>query len=185
MPRSPRQSVKCIGKRRDGSRCEAYAINGSTVCWAHGGQLPRIRAKAAANVAEGKALATLARLDVQPVADPLEQLALLAGQVLAWRDVMAEKVNALTSLRYEAVGENGTGEQLRAEVALWERALDRCERVLVNIARLDLGAKMARISEAHLGLMEHALAAALGEAGIDLDAADRARNAFARHLRAV
>src|ERR1035441_6037736 len=86
-----RQAVKCIGKRRDGSCCEAYAINGSTVCWAHGGQLPRIRAKAAANVAEGKALATLARLDVQPVADPLEQLALLAGQVLAWRDRSEER----------------------------------------------------------------------------------------------
>jgi predicted Kef-type K+ transport protein len=144
-----------------------------------------VRAKAAANVTEDKARAVLARLDVQPVADPLEQLALLAGQVLAWRDVMADQVNALTSIRYEAIGENGSGEQLRAEVALFERALDRCERVLVNIARLDLGAKMARISEAHMVLMERALAAALAESDMDLDAADRARHAFARHLRAV
>jgi len=185
MPRSPRQAIKCTGKRSDGTACSAYAINGMTVCWAHGGKLPRVKAKAAQNVTEQKARAMLARLDVVPVADPLEQLALLAGQVLAWRDVMAEQVNALSSLRYEAVGENGTGEQLRAEVALWERSLDRCERVLVNIARLDLGAKMAAISEAQFRLMEDALTVAFAEAGLDLESADRARHAFARRLRAV
>jgi hypothetical protein len=183
VPRTPRQAIKCIGKRKDGSSCGAYAISGTTVCWAHGGKLPRVKAKAASNVTEARARAVMARLDVEPVADVNAALSLLAGQVLAWRDVMAEQVNNLSSLRYEAFGENSSGEQLRAEVSLWERALDRCRVVLVDIAKLDLGAKMAAIDEAKLALMDRALTAALDESGLDLATADKTRHAFARHLR--
>jgi hypothetical protein len=128
-------------------------------------------------------VAELARLEVDPVGDPVTQLAVLAGQILAWRDAMAEKVNALTSIRYEAIGENGSGEQLRAEVALWERALDRCERVLIAMAKLNIDERLARISERQLGMIEAALSAALASEGLDLEAQARAKRVVARHLR--
>jgi hypothetical protein len=180
-----RQAVKCIGKRRDGTSCSAYAINGGSVCWAHGGQLPRVKAKAQANLTEDKARALLARIDVAPVTDPLTALAEVTGQVMAWKDVMAEKVNALSSLRYEAMGENGTGEQLRAEVALWERALDRCEKFLVSMARLRIDDRLARITEQQAKLIETAVVAALTEAGLDLETREQARRSVGAHLRAV
>jgi hypothetical protein len=179
-----RQAVKCIGKRRNGSACGAYAINGSTVCWAHGGQLPRVKAKAAANITEQQVQRQLATLDVSPVGDPLHQLAILAAQMLAWRDSMADKVNHLTSLRYQSESEYGEGaEQLRAEVALWERALDRCERVLVAMAKLNIDERLARVTEQQLARIEAAVTAALAGEGLDLEAQARARHVVGRHLR--
>jgi hypothetical protein len=176
-----RQAVRCLGKRRDGSACGAYAINGGTRCWAHGGQLPGVRARAAQNITEQKAAATLARLDVAPVGDPLTALAEVAGQAVAWKNVMADRLNELTSLRYEG---HGTGEQLRAEVALWERALDRCEKFLVSMARLNIDDRLAKVTEAQAAMIEQALKAGLAEAGLeDLETQDRAARAVARHLR--
>jgi hypothetical protein len=181
MP-SKRQAVRCTGKRRNGSPCAAYAINGSTVCWAHGGNLPRVKAKAAVSLAQEQARAELAALDVEPVGDPLRQLALLAGQAVAWKDTMAERVNMLAGLRYEGAG---AGEQLRAEVALWERALDRCGKFLVSMARLRIDDRLAKVTEAQADLIERAVTAALASEGLDLAAQDRARHVVSRHLRAV
>jgi hypothetical protein len=88
---------------------------------------------------------TLAQLDVDAVADPLTELSKLAGQVVSWKDALAEQVNALTQLRYEASGA-GT-EQLRAEVALWERVLDRYAAVLGMIVKLGLDERMVVIQQ--------------------------------------
>lgn len=180
-----RQARKCSGTRTNGEPCGAYAITGGTVCSAHGGQLPRVKAKAAADAAERRAMAEIARLDVQPVGDPLNQLAILAAQVLAWRDSMAGKVNELTSLRYESYNDTGSSEQLRAEVALWERALDRCERVLTAMARLNIDERLAKISEHQAQRIEQALRLALTDLGLDLEDQDRAARNVGRHLRAV
>lgn len=67
-----------------------------------------------------------------PVDNPLEELQALAGRVLAWERAIGELVNGLSEIRYES--EHG-GEQFRVEVALLERAMDRCERVMVAMAR--------------------------------------------------
>lgn len=184
MPRE-RQARKCSGKRRDGNPCGSYAITGGTVCSSHGGQLPRVKAKAAANAAEQRAMTQIAKLDLQPVGDPLQQLAILAAQMLAWRDSMAEQVNALTSLRYESHGDAGSSEQLRSEVVLWERALDRCERVLTAMARLNIDERMAKISERQAERIEQALRLALNDLGLGADQQNEAARNVSRHLRAV
>jgi hypothetical protein len=174
--------LKCGGTNRDGRPCGNAAGKGTDHvgagnCANHGGCT---RSGRMAAVRE-QARAELAALDVDPVGDPLTQLALLAGQVLAWRDSMADRVNDLGSLRYGTEG----GEQLRAEVALWERALDRAERVLVAMARLNIDERLARITEAQVDLVEKAVTAALASEGLDPEAQDRARRVVGRHLRAV
>jgi hypothetical protein len=132
--------------------------------------------------ARQQAGAELAALDVAPVGDPLAQLALLAGQAVAWKDAMAGRVNHLAGLRYEGTG---AGEQLRAEVALWERALDRCERVLVAMAKLNIDERLAKINEAEADIMERCFRAAIADLGFDFEMQDRAGRALARHLRAA
>jgi len=87
---------------------------GSGRCRLHGGSTRSQRKAAAAEAAEEQAQAALARLDVRPVDNPLAELQLLAGQVLAWKDAIGQMVNKLDSLRYETE----FGEQLRSEVAL-------------------------------------------------------------------
>jgi hypothetical protein len=159
-----RQARKCSSRRStDGEPCGAWAVNGSTVCQAHGASAPQVKAKAAERATEEQARAQLARLDVAPVEDPLSELAKVCAQVIAWKDSMAEKVNALSSLRYSTEG----GEQLRAEVALWERALDRCERFLTAMARLNIDERLAKISEERAELIITVLTIALERAGIE------------------
>ena len=117
-----------------------------------------------------------------PVTDPLAALSAIAGAVVAWKDMLAGKVNTLTSLRYETeVG----GEQLRAEVALWERALDRCGKFLVDIAKLNIEERMARVTEAQAEMAEKALMATLGELGFTPQQQRDAQVKLGRHLRAV
>lgn len=148
----------CTAKRKDGQPCRGVAMRGIDKCRMHAGK------RSAAVKLEAEAAAALARLDVPPVEDPLSELARVCGQVLAWKDDMAGKVGELTSLRYST---KEGGEQLRAEVALWERALDRCERFLTAMARLNIDERLARISEQRAEVIITVFTAALERAGIE------------------
>lgn len=176
-----RQARKCQGRKQDGSPCGAYAIQGSTVCRRHGGDLPSIREAAQRRVVEDKIERVLARMDVDPVKDPVALLALMAGRAASWCEAIAERVNELTSLRYSTEG----GEQLRAEIALWERAMDRCEKFAHNLARLNLDERLVKVEERQVDLVKQALAAALADMGLGAVQQREAMGHVARHLRAV
>jgi len=79
-------------------------------------------------------------------------------------------VNALTSIRYEDMK---SAEQLRSEVALYERAMDRTARLLETMVKLDFEKRMLALNEAQLDLMEHAVKMILD--GLDLSPMQRAR----------
>lgn len=157
--------ARCRGTNRRGEPCGNPAGKGTDHlgtgnCKHHGGSTPTGRASALNEQARGE----LARLDLPPVEDPLSELARVCAQVLGWKDMLAGKVNTLTSLRYEG---EGSGEQLRAEVALWERALDRCERFLTAMARLNIDERLAQISEQRAEVIIAVFTAALERAGIE------------------
>jgi len=125
----------------------------------------------------------LAELDVAPVEDPLTALMNLAGQVLAWQEATAGLVNDLeTRIRYEGAA---GAEQLRAEVGLYERAMDRAEKVLSSIARLNIEERLATISEAQADRVLAAIDAVLAYLGVTGQQAADARQVAARKLRAV
>jgi hypothetical protein len=178
---------KCNGRNRQTeSLCKNPAgmrtdHKGTGRCYLHGGCTPSHQAAAVREQAQ----AELARLDIPPVDDPLGELSKVTAQVVAWKDAMAAKVNELTSLRYEATGENGTGEQLRAEVALWERALDRCEKFLSAMARLNIDERLTKVTEKQAAMVEQALMAALAEQGMTSEQQSDTCGRMRRHLRAV
>ncbi len=174
---------RCKGRKSNGEPCGNWPLRGALVCRKHGGAAPQVRAAAAVRLAEQEIRAGLARLDVESVGDPFTELSKLAGQVVAFKDALAAKVNELTSIRYEA---NGAGtEQLRAEVALFERALDRCAAVLGLIAKLNIDDRMARISERQAAAVVRALDAGLSHAGVTGSLAAAARAVAARELRSA
>lgn len=182
------ESPKCGAKLRGGrdGTCSLPAgwgtdHKGFGHCRKHFGTSATGRAAAERQRVDHEVRAELARLDVTPVEDPLRELQQLAGEVLAWKNALARKVNELTSLRYETQ----FGEQLRAEVALFERAMDRCDRVLVAMARLNIDERLARITEHQGRLVTEVLQGALAELGLDADARRAARPIVARHLRLV
>ncbi|WP_326768657.1 hypothetical protein OG978_32705 [Streptomyces sp. NBC_01591] len=122
----------------------------------------------------------LAELDVAPVTDPLHALLELAGQTLAWQSATAELVNRLENIRY--AGSNGA-EQLRAEIALYERAMDRASSVLSSIARLNIEERVARVTERQAEVVTGAVVAGLTAAGVTGEQLVVAQRAAAQHLR--
>ncbi|MEY9909770.1 hypothetical protein ABIA35_006013 [Catenulispora sp. MAP12-49] len=183
---------------RDGPRCGAKLRQGEGTCtqvagWGtghvgegscklHGGATRSVTKGANRVLLERQAAEQLARLDVAPVADPLTELSKLAGQVLAWRDALAEKVNELTSVRYE---NSHGGEQLRAEVALFERSMDRCVSVLAAIARLDIDTRLMRISEAQAEQVVQAIRRTFAAVDLTPEQQAQANIIVARELRAL
>ncbi len=129
-----------------------------------------------------QAAAELARLNVPPVDDHLAELARLAGQAIAWKDRMGEKVNELTSIRYQdAKG----AEQLRAEIQLFERAIDRCASVLIGMARLDIDNRLIGVRERTVDMLVAALDAALNTLGLSWEDKIRARDTYREHIVVV
>lgn len=177
----------CGGERRGGKGpCQlpaGYKTShvGTGRCSWHGGASPNGTKAAREQEVSEQAARELARLDVPPVTDPLTELARLAGQAVAWKDMMAAKVNELSGIRYES--ERG-GEQLRAEIALWERALDRCVATLTAMAKLNLDERQMRITEGQARLVNEVLRGALAELGLDPQS-EAVRPVIARHLRIV
>jgi hypothetical protein len=177
-----------------GNRCTQPAVPGAAVCRFHGGGAPQVRAAAAKRVVEHQVRRLLADLEVPAVEDPFTELAKVAGQVVAWKDALASLVNRLVEgdvcescgaaggrLRYESFATGA--EQLRSEVALFERAMDRCAHVLTAMAKLNIDERMARISERQAAAVIRAIDVALATAGVTGPAAQEARAAGARELR--
>jgi hypothetical protein len=100
---------------------------------------------------DDQAAKALAKLNVTPIENPLEELRRLAGQVTSWKDQAAKMVNELQGdMRYK--DEKGA-EQLRSEIVIWERALDRCVTTLAVMAKLDIDDRLARIEQAKVDMV--------------------------------
>lgn len=124
-------------------------MKGATTCRMHGASAGQVKAKAAARVkaaaAEADARRVLAHVALSRVEDPLQVLAETAAEAVAFKDALASRVNALEAMRYSAPGA-GT-EQLRAELAVYERALDRVARLSDMLAKHDFGERRLQLVE--------------------------------------
>jgi hypothetical protein len=182
----PPDDRRCTGNaKKTGGRCVQWALKGQHVCGKHGGKTPAALKAAARRIAEVKlneqANRLLVQVGAEPVDNPLTALAQLVGEVLAFKNALGAKVNELDEIRYQL----GAGEQLRAEVALYERAIDRAGTLLANIARLNIDERLAAITEKQAEAVLRAIDAALIAAGVTGDSAVAAKQVAARHLRAV
>ena len=131
---------------------------------------------------EQQAARLLYQRDATPVTDPLSALQKLAGRAAAWEDIIGEKVNELRSIRYST---DEGGEQIRGEIAVMERAMDRLGRLLVDIAKLNIEERLATIRQKTANMLEEALTVALQKSGADLAGQAAAREEFKRRLRVV
>ncbi len=131
--------AKATGRLR---QCKRDPLKGQTKCRSHGGAAGQVLAKAEQRVAEEKIRKTLGRLTSEPVTNPLEDLLALAGKAKAWMGLLEGHVAELERLRYSTEG----GEHIRGEVVLFERAVEACRKVLVDVARLDIDARLMRVT---------------------------------------
>ena len=155
--------AQCGAKTRSGGSCRQPAMQGSPRCRMHGGSSPQARKRAQLRLAERQALAVLEREGIPPMTDPLTALQQLAGEALRLKDYFGERLAALEQLRYEG----RAGEQLRAEVALFERALDRAQKFALDLAKLNLEDRLVRLSEAQGRMLAQCVEAALQACGLE------------------
>jgi hypothetical protein len=144
-----------------------------------------VKAKAAVRVAEQQLTAAAERYAVAagPVDDPLSALLALAGEVAGFKDFIAARVAEMRAeqWRYRGVA----AEQLRAEIGLYERALDRTARVLVDLAKLNLEERLVKITEQQGALIADVIRRILDGIGLTDEQQQRAPRIISRELRAV
>lgn len=147
-------------------------------CKLHGGCAPSGRAAGVADLA-GR---LLYKYDAEPVENPLTALQALAGRALTLESVIGGIVNDMRAIRYET---EAGGEQLRSEVAVLERAMDRAGRLLVDIVKLGIEERLAKVTERQLDMLAGALSVVLPGMGMGPEQVREARVRVARHLRAA
>ncbi|MFC9631409.1 hypothetical protein ACFTY8_19460 [Streptomyces mirabilis] len=118
----------------------------------------------------------------KPVTDPAGELQRVAGEIVAMKDAAARIVQGLSSMRY--VGATGA-EQLRAEVAVYERALDRAAKVLAEMVKLGLEARQMNLAEAEGALIARAIREILGDLELTPEQQARVPEVVPRRLRAL
>lgn len=128
---------RCSGHHKTGRPCMRWPRDEEPVCRLHGGETPQVKRageqRRALKAAEADARAALGYSMDGKVPDPLGAMEGLAAMAIEMTAALAQRVNALTHIRYDAVGP-GT-EQLRSEVALLERSMDRTARMLELVVK--------------------------------------------------
>lgn len=175
----------CGAKNRKGQLCKQRAGQGTDHigygrCKYHGGSTPTQRKAVEGQIIEARVQQLFGQTyDAKPVDNPLEVYAEFTGRVMAWMQALDGLVHNLESPRYASM----TGEQIRGEVQLFERAMDRCNTVLATYAKLNIDERLSRITEAQQLMVLQALEAGLAAVDVTGARAVEARKAAARRLR--
>lgn len=114
--------------------------------------------------------------------NPLAAYRDLAGRVVSWVETCEKMLEKVKDPRYM---HEYAGEQLRAEVVMFERSMGLCNQVLAAYGRLKVDERLAAIDEAKADMILRALEAGLAEIGVAGPRALEAKAAVARHLRLV
>lgn len=152
----------------------------------HGGKTPVVLAAAQRRLAESRARQALDEVGIREIDNPLAELKALTAEVVAWKDVVANHVAALED-RFRTSDEKGS-DKARAEVELYERALDRSGKFLEMWARLGIDAMLAemqvKVGQRQLALFREGLEAYREATGMDDETHRRGVEAMASVLRA-
>lgn len=180
-PRPPRPPCKRCGQihtrctahsKRGNGPCNRWPTRGQDVCHTHGGGSPQAIAKAQERIITEKAEKEIAQLwpglaTQAPVKDPVDLLARTAGALEHMADVVGGRVNDLnTSI---AGGKDMT--QLRAEIVLLDRLLDKLLKASEGMARLGIAERHVELEKERAAMVTAAFLGAI--AVVQLLPADR------------
>jgi len=188
------EEVTGVFRCRHESGCHQVAVKGTDPprCKNHGANRGSVISKqASARVVEGRVQDRMLQimseqgerlLNPRPIGNPLVELLDLAAEMAEWKTIMQEIVVYLLSTERIRSAHSKVGEQLRAEVLLFERAQERYSKILQDIARLGIEHRLAALEETQVRIVEQALAAALNSTSLDIVAQEEARQVLRREL---
>jgi hypothetical protein len=116
-----------------------------------------------------------------PIGNPFEALLEVAAEMKAFKERIGARV---ATLHVEEWRYSGTriGEQLRSEIVVYERSMERLATTLVRIARLNIEERMMRITERQAEIIETAMMEALADLNLPAAVQEQARDAIVRRL---
>lgn len=182
---------------RHNGRCPNMAVAGSDParCTTHGmAGGGDGRKHSTANLIENSAAARLAQimaahgerlLRPDPVGNPLDELLMLAAEIREGKEILRALVSCLYENGQIRYAHSKAGEQVRMEILLYERALERYAKILIDISKLKIEDRLAGIRQQTADMLERALDAALEESGVGLEGKHSARQALRRHLKVI
>lgn len=190
VPRSvwvPKPFTPCTAKAKTtGNRCRRRPIPGGTVCPMHGGNAPAVRAKGLERLAtqklEAEMNAVLAHEGISPVTDPLEELGKLASSAKALTEALGQRVNALKSLEHF---DDKSAPAIKAEVQMYERALDRLHRVLDSLVKHGYTERTVQIQETEALLVSGVIRRVVAALGLTPEQQRRAQELLAAEFRSL
>lgn len=186
---------KCVHGAGKGARCKAWPVKGATVCVAHGGSAPQVRAKAAVR-AELMSWG-LDAPDVDPGETLLKLVAQSAARAQRYADELEHLVTDSPSLRdalvaetwipTETAGSYKAGEYIRGLAVLEAQERDRCANFAAKAIAAGLNERMVRLAERQGRLIADVLRAVFDDPELGLTAAQRAAvpDVARRHLAVV
>lgn len=168
---------RCSKLKKDGTGCTRYAVKDSqpAACRLHLGKTVE---RARAEIRTAVAAARVFDQDIVPVTNPFLALADLAGELMAAKNALRDKVNQLTKLTYTA----WDNEQIKAEVSLYRDLLGMTSKIVTDMARLNIDERLSRIDELQARAMLDAFEATLTELGLTAEVRATARVVMARRL---
>lgn len=162
-------------------------MKGGKVCSAHGGKAPQVMAVAKRREAEAQARRRFARRyaeqGIPDFEDAVTELERVIAETIALKDVAREAFDQLAGdIRYE---HDKGGEQLRAEVAFYERMLDSTGKKLIEYERLGISERKVRLAEAQAQMLVMVIRNILERLGLNQRQKNIAGVIVAEELRAI
>lgn len=177
----------CTGTSKQAKRrCRLRPIPGGTVCAWHGGKAPQVKAAAERRLLAQQitkdAEATLAHEGITAIEDPLGELGKLASASTAMMQALGARVNDLTALEHFGSEYSPT---LKAEVQLYERAMDRTHRLLDSLVKHGYAERQVTIAENEAMLVAGVIRRVLAGLGLTTAQRDQAQVLLAEEFRAL
>lgn len=179
--------MQCKAKARTtGKQCGNYSLPGQDICRMHGGSAPQNLAAAEVKIRTQKiqaaAEATLAHEGIEGISDPLEELSKLASSSKALMDALGARVNSLDELEHFDVKNSPA---IKAEVQMYERAMDRTHRLLDSLVRHGFTERQIKIEESEAMLVAGVLRRVLAALSLTSDQQKQAQLLLAEEFRAL
>lgn len=184
-PPSSEQQCKASA-RTTGKRCGNYTLPGMEVCRMHGGSAPQARAAADLRLRtreiEASASRVLAHEGITAIEDPLDELGKLAAGAKALMEALGARVNNLDDLEHFDAKNSPA---IKAEVQMYERAMDRTHRLLDSLVKHGYAERQVAIQEQEAMLVAGVIRRVLAGLGLSSDQQKQAQVLLAAEFRAI
>jgi hypothetical protein len=163
-----------------------WAIKGGTVCYHHGGAAPQTRAAAEVRLRtqaiQADAERTLAHEGITAIDDPLAELGKLASGAKALMEALGARVNSLDQLEHFDAKNSPA---IKAEVQMYERAMDRVHRLLDSLVKHGYAERQIQIQESEAMLVAGVLRRVLSALALTPEQQKQAQTLLAAEFRAL